>query len=53
MSVAEPIAGRVRALRKLVGEDLTEWLEAHPEELDADAWEAFTESYEPKGRSEK
>lgn len=34
MIAAESIAGRVRALRDFVGEDLADWLDADPEELE-------------------
>lgn len=34
MIATETIAGRVRALRELVGEDLADWLDVDPEELD-------------------
>ncbi len=45
MIATENIAGRARALRELVGEDLADWLDVDPEEV-------FAEAYETKGIGE-
>ncbi len=42
MIAAENIAGRIRALCDLVGEDLAGWLDADPDEV-------FRLLYEPEG----
>ena len=46
MIAAETAAGRMRALRGLVGEDLGRWLDVDPKELDAGA--VFAEVFELK-----
>lgn len=46
MIAAKTVAGRMRALRGLVGEDLARWLDVDPKELDAGA--VFAEAFELK-----
>lgn len=43
---AKTVAGRMRALRGLVGENLARWLDVDPKELDAGA--VFAEAFELK-----